>query len=99
MAQIPHADPGKICPLHKRDMAKVCHTCPWWILVRGKDPQSNKELDHWGCAIAWLPVLAIETSQEVRQAAAATESFRNEMVLGRDSLIALASRPKPKELT
>lgn len=61
-------------------MADVCHKCPLWTQVRGKDPQSNEEIDDWGCALGWLPILLIENAQQVRQAGAATESFRNEMV-------------------
>lgn len=81
--QIPHADDdGKICPLRKKAMAKVCHTCPWWQNVRGKDPQSEEIVDHWGCAIAWLPFLLTENSQMQRQIGAAVESTRNEAVKG-----------------
>ncbi|MDO8706435.1 MAG: hypothetical protein Q7J84_15960 [Sulfuricaulis sp.] len=76
----PVADAGEKCPLWQKDVSKVCHTCPWYTLLRGKNPQSGAEVDDWGCAISWLPVLLIETSKEVRQGAAATESFRNEMV-------------------
>ncbi len=80
MAQIPHADPGKICPLHRRDMAKVCHLCPWWGQVRGKHPQSEQEFDQWHCAIAFLPMLLIDNAQQTRQAGAAVESARNQAV-------------------
>jgi hypothetical protein len=80
MAQIPRADPGLICPLHKQDMSEVCHKCPWWFMVRGKDPQSMKEIEQWGCAIGFLPILLIENSQVARGTSAAVETFRNEMV-------------------
>jgi hypothetical protein len=76
----PQAKPGLMCPLWKKDMSKVCHTCEWWQHVRGKHPQSEEILDHWGCAIALLPMLMIENSQMQRQTGAAVESFRNEMV-------------------
>lgn len=56
--------------------------CKWWIHIRGKHPQSNAELDMPDCSIKWLPVLLIENAQEVRQAAAAVESTRNEQVRG-----------------
>lgn len=54
--------------------------CPWYVQVRGKHPQSNEELDEWRCAITWMPLLQIETSQQSRQTGAAVESFRNKMV-------------------
>ncbi len=80
MAQIPHADDGLTCPLHKLPTSKVCHKCPLWVQLRGKNPQSNEDVDRWGCSLAFLPMLIIEGAQQTRQAGAAIESFRNEMV-------------------
>jgi hypothetical protein len=80
MVQIPHADPGLICPLHKIDMAEVCHKCPWWTQIKGKHPQTGVDLDQWACAITLLPMLLIEGAKESRSTGAAVESFRNEMV-------------------
>jgi hypothetical protein len=69
---------GNFCPLLKRTCIES--QCMWWIQVRGKHPQSEEQIDHYGCAVAWLPVLQIETSQVVRGTGAATESLRNELV-------------------
>ena len=52
--------------------------------IRGTNPNTGEELDDYGCAIAWLPVLMIENSQQQRQTGAAVESFRNEMVKAND---------------
>ena len=90
MTQIPHADSGMICPLHKKDMAEVCHTCPWWTHIRGKHPQTMEELDRWGCAVAWLPLLMIENAQQSRSTGSAIESFRNEMVEANDRMFDLS---------
>jgi len=87
MPQIPRADKGLTCPLLKTDTSKVCHTCPWWIQIRGKDPQGDKEIDKWGCAVMWLPMLLIEGAQQTRQAGAAIESFRNEVVDGNQAFV------------
>jgi hypothetical protein len=57
--------------------------------VRGKNPQTNQEVDEWGCAIAWIPLLTIENSQQQRQTGAAVESFRNEMVKANESTLQL----------
>jgi len=67
------------CPL---DGFKPCRQldCGWFMKVRGTNPNTGEELDEWGCAIAWMPVLMIENSQQQRQTGAAVESFRNEMV-------------------
>jgi hypothetical protein len=78
--QIPRGDESSICPLHRKYCHKVCHTCPWWQHVRGTNPNTGEEVDKWDCAIALLPLLMLETSLQVRQGAAATESFRNEWV-------------------
>ena len=78
--QKPINDSGEICPFNGKDVKKVCHKCPLYVQLRGQDPNSGKEVDHWGCSLAFLPVLMIENSQQQRQTGAAVESFRNEMV-------------------
>ena len=67
------------CPLDGFNPCRQLE-CAWFLKISGKDPQSNKEIDEWGCSMAWLPVLMIENSQQQRQTGAAVESFRNEMV-------------------
>lgn len=71
-------EPGKFCPLIKEDCVGL--KCNWFMLVRGKHPQTGEEVDDWNCAMTWLPVLLIENSQQQRQTGAAVESFRNEVV-------------------
>lgn len=76
------------CPLGaKCEEVKIDQTgkqyiarCPWYVKVKGYDSNTGVEIDHWGCAIAWMPTLMINAANETRQGAAATESFRNEMV-------------------
>lgn len=70
--------PGNFCPLLKKDCVQL--QCAWFTQVRGTNPNTGKEVDEWGCAIVWMPVLLIENSQQQRQTGAAVESFRNEMV-------------------
>jgi len=69
------------CPLHNFEPCKQME-CAWFMQVRGHNPNTGEEVDHWGCAVAWLPTLMIENSQQQRQTGAAVESFRNEMVKG-----------------
>jgi hypothetical protein len=69
---------GKFCPLIKKDCMGL--QCSWMIQVRGTNPQTGAEIDEWDCSIKWLPMLLIENANQMRQGAAATESFRNEMV-------------------
>ena len=72
-------EPKANCPL---DGFKPCRQleCAWFMKVQGTDPQSGKEIDEWGCSMAWLPVMMIENSRQQHQTGAAVESFRNEMV-------------------
>ena len=58
---------------------KVIVRCPWYQSLRGKDPQSDQEIDEWRCSIAWLPLLAVEHSLFERQTGAAVESLRNKI--------------------
>jgi capsule polysaccharide export protein KpsE/RkpR len=44
------------------------------------NPNTGQEVDHWSCAVTWMPMLTIENSQQQRQTGAAVESFRNEVV-------------------
>ena len=71
-------EPGTYCPLLKKDCIQT--KCAWFVQLRGQHPQTGKDIDEYGCAIAWTPILQIETAQQSRQAGAAVESFRNEMV-------------------
>jgi hypothetical protein len=95
-------EPGNFCPLIKKDC--VGFQCSWYTQIRGVNPNTGEEVDHWGCAVAWLPTLMINTAAEVRQGAAATESFRNEMVregeVNRNALsqtlVTIAQGPKVK---
>lgn len=77
--------PGEFCPLIKKDCVHM--KCSWFIQIRGTDPNTGKEIDEWGCSVAWLPHLLIENANQTRQAGAATETFRNEFVKGTQATI------------
>ena len=66
------------CPLIGEECMKL--KCEWFTEIRGTNPQTGKEVDEWGCAVTWLPMLLVENSQQQRQTGAAVESFRNETV-------------------
>jgi len=68
---------GHFCPLVQGDCKQL--ECVWFTRVVGKDPNTGKQVDEYGCAVAWLPTLLIENAQQSRQTGAAVESFRNEM--------------------
>jgi hypothetical protein len=96
-------EPKANCPL---DGFKPCREldCAWFMKVQGRHPQNGNEVEEWGCAIAWLPVLMIENSQMQRQTGAAVESFRNEMVKANETnqqvlLSTIQTTPNFKPLT
>jgi len=60
------------------------YRCQWYIALKGKDPQSGKDIDQWGCAMSWLPVLLIENARTNRGQTEALESFRNEVTKGQN---------------
>jgi hypothetical protein len=85
------------CPL---DGFKPCRQleCAWFMKVAGSNPNTGKEVEEWGCSMAWLPIMVLENSQMQRQTGAAVESFRNEMVkandVGQRVLLAAAGIPQ-----
>lgn len=91
-------EPKANCPLNSFEPCKQLE-CSWFLKVNGKDPQSEELVENWGCAIAWIPVLVIENSQQQRQTGAALESFRNEMVkaneVGQSVLLAAVQQANP----
>tara|TARA_Y100000296_G_C5030636_1_gene184647 strand:+ start:286 stop:576 length:291 start_codon:yes stop_codon:yes gene_type:complete len=66
------------CPLIQKKCKE--HKCKFYIQVIGRNPQTGQDVSDWNCAVSWLPMLLIEGSQQTRQAGAAIESFRNEVV-------------------
>ena len=66
------------CPLIGEECMKL--KCEWFTQIRGQNPNTGEEVDEWGCAVTWLPMLLIENSQQQRQTGAAVESARNETV-------------------
>lgn len=51
--------------------------CRWWQHIAGKDPQSEKQVDFWDCAIAWLPTTTLEAAQRAHQAGASIDKVAN----------------------
>lgn len=83
------------CPLIKKDCKQL--GCSWFTKVRGSDPQTGREIDDWGCAVTWLPMLLIANINETRQGAAATESFRNAVMGAGRATPATSSPPAQVE--
>ena len=87
------------CPLGKQCIVIKDNTqilCPWYVKVRGTDPQSEELIDESRCAVAWMPTLMIEHSLHERQTGSAVESFRNEMVKQNSLLLSASNNLKLK---
>ena len=82
--------PGQFCPLLQKDCVQL--QCAWFIQLRGTHPQTGKEIDEWGCATAWNPMLLIENAKVQRSTSAAVESFRNEMVKANDTNVRILAQ-------
>ena len=91
-------EPKANCPLNNFKPCKE-FDCAWYMKVRGMNPNTGAEVDEHGCAMAWMPMLLIENSQQQRQTGAAVESFRNEMVKANETsqqvLLAAATTQNP----
>lgn len=70
--------PKNNCPL---DGFNPCRQmdCGWFTQIRGTGPD-GKEVDSWGCAVAWMPMLLLENAHQSRQTASSVDSFRNSMI-------------------
>lgn len=64
--------------------------CRWWQHVAGKDPQTEKTIDHYDCAVAWLPTVGIEGAQMSRQTAASVDKVANEVASVKGNINGLA---------
>jgi hypothetical protein len=71
--------------------------CPWHQKIHGVHPSTGVTVDNYACAIALLPMLLINNANEVRQGAAASESFRNEIV--KNQIPFLQQPPRMKEVS
>jgi hypothetical protein len=80
------------CPFDKFNPCRELG-CALFTKIAGINPNTGKEVEDWGCGIAWLPILMIENSQQQRQTGAAVESFRNEMVKSNEATLKLMTNP------
>ena len=57
--------------------------------ITGTDKNTGHHVDKFGCVDAFLPMLLIENAQMMREAGAATESLRNELVKANEKTLAV----------
>lgn len=87
--QIPPGPKDVYCPLWRKPMAKVCHTCAWYVEMQSTKPDGSMHLQ-WTCAVPAQLGIASETKRQIIQHAAATESLRNELVRSAENTLAAA---------
>lgn len=90
--------PADNCPLNGFAPCKR-FDCGWFTQLRGSNPNTGEAVDHYGCAVAWLPVLLVENAQKANQTGAAIESFRNAMVAANEQSRALFAASNQDLLT
>ena len=79
------------CPLHNFEPCKQLD-CAWFTKIAGKNPQGQKEVEEWGCAITFMPILMVANTNSNTRTQAAVESFRNKMVSQKEELLQLAKQ-------
>lgn len=77
----PRRPSGMFCPLWRKDVSKVCHTCDWWHSIAVlDDPNTMAVRAEWGCALVLSVIAQRSMHSAIDGVQAATESFRNDMV-------------------
>jgi len=69
--------PPNYCPLIKDSCVEA--GCAWWVMVQGMHPQTGEIVNQGNCAMAWLPILQIDNTQQLRGASASADNARNAM--------------------
>jgi hypothetical protein len=90
MTHIPPGPKDIYCPLWRKPMCKVCHTCAFYVQGESTDKTTGKRTEHWNCAIPMGVIMQSETKTQIIQHAAATETLRNELVRSADNALAAA---------
>ena len=90
MKQIPPGPKDVYCPLWRKPMAKVCHTCAFYVKGEAVNQITGQRSENWTCAIPATVIMQSETKTQIIQHAAATESLRNELCRASDNTLAAA---------
>lgn len=75
----PVAPKGTTCPLFRKDVSRVCHTCAWYTRIQGIHPQTGEQLDKWMCAITATVLATLDAGKAATVGAATTQELRNDM--------------------
>lgn len=89
MKQIPPGPSDVYCPLWRKPMSKVCHTCAFYVELQQQAPDGSVR-PQWTCSIPAQVAMQSETKRQIVQAAAATESLRNELIRSAENTLLAA---------
>lgn len=67
------------CPLNGFTPCKKFE-CAWFAHFTGKDRNTGRDTDEWGCIVSFLPLFLMDIGANTHGTGAAVESFRNQMV-------------------
>lgn len=77
----PRRPAGMYCPLWRKDVSKVCHTCDWWQSLPVTDATNPMVVrEQWACALVLSVIAQRSMHAAIDGVQAATESFRNVVV-------------------
>lgn len=68
-----------LCPLLNKPC--IMGACTFWTHVVGSAPQTGEVLDHFDCAVKWLPMLLIDNTKQVKSGTAEVSAMRSEVVV------------------
>lgn len=63
------------CPFWKGSCKE--HACRLYTQVIGQNPNTGEQINKFGCAFEFIPMLLIENSQQQRQTGASVDGLRN----------------------
>ncbi len=78
-----------ICPFLSAFRKQDCieSKCKMWTHLIGKNPQNEAQIDKFGCAVEFLPILLVENAQMIRQTVASTDKVANQVQKSRAEFI------------
>lgn len=75
----PVAAPGLRCPMFRKDVSKVCHTCAWFTQIEGIHPHTGDRMDKWMCAMSAQVLVTIDAGRQAAASAETTQELRNDL--------------------
>jgi hypothetical protein len=68
------------CPLWKKPLKQVCHTCEFYEHLKGYNPNDGELMDKWACTLKFGMLLQLENNKFTFELGSAMEDLRNQTV-------------------